>query len=100
MAGLRCGAGFGRPDLLEKIETYGGWNFMPITALVAASGRLKDAQLGPERKRINARIRGEVFAWLDPNGYSHVPSESNCFMLDTKPPAQAAIDATASPNIF
>ena len=100
MAGLRCGAVFGRPDLLEKIETYGGWNFMPITALVAASASLKDAQLVPERKGINARIRGEVFAWLDHNGYSYVPSESNCFMLDTKRPAKAAIDAMASQNIF
>ena len=100
MAGLRCGAVFGRPDLLEKIENYGGWNFMPITALVAASASLKDTQLVPERKRINARIRGEVFAWLDRNGYSYVPSESNCFMLDTKRPAKAAIDAMAKQNIF
>jgi len=100
MAGLRCGVVFGRPDLLEKIENYGGWNFMPITALVAASASLKDTQLVPERKRINARIRGEVFVWLDRNGYSYVPSESNCFMLDTKRPAKAAIDAMAKQNIF
>jgi histidinol-phosphate aminotransferase len=100
MAGLRCGAVFARPDLLEKIENYSGWNAMPITALVAASASLKDAQLVPERKRINARIRGEVFAWLDRNGYSYVPSESNCFMLDTKRPAKAAIDAMAKQNIM
>ena len=100
MAGLRCGAVFGRPDLLEKIEDYGGWNFMPITAMVAASASLKDAQLVPERKRINATIRGQVFAWLDRNGYSYVPSESNCFMLDTKSPAKAAIDAMAKQNVF
>jgi histidinol-phosphate aminotransferase len=100
MAGLRCGAVFGRSDLLEKIEHYGGWNFMPITALVAASASLKDAQLVPERKRINATIRGQVFAWLDRNGYSYIPSDSNCFMLDTKRPAQAAIDGLAKQNVF
>jgi len=100
MAGLRCGAVFARPDLLEKIENYGGWNFMPITALVAASASLKDAQLVPERKRVNATIRSQVFAWLDRNGYSYVPSESNCFMLDTKRPAKAAIDAMAKQNVF
>jgi len=100
MAGLRCGAVFGRPDLLEKIENYAGWNAMPITALVAATASLKDAQLVPERKRINARIRGEVFAWLDRNGYSYVPSESNCFMLDTKRPAKAVIDAMAKQNVY
>ena len=43
---------------------------LPITALVAASASLKDAQRVPERKRINARVRGEVFVWLDRNGYS------------------------------
>jgi histidinol-phosphate aminotransferase len=100
MAGLRCGAVFGRPNLLEKIENYGGWNFMPITALAAASASLKDAPLVPDRKRINASIRAQVFAWLDRNGYSYVPSESNCFMLDTKRPAKAAIDAMAKQNVF
>jgi len=100
MAGLRCGAVFARPDLIEKIENYGGWNFMPITALVAASASLKDAQLVPERKRVNATIRSQVFAWLDRNGYSYVPSESNCFMLDTKRPAKAAIDAMAKQKVI
>src|SRR5450755_1621018 len=100
MAGLRCGAVFGRPDLLEKIENYGGWNFMPITALAAASASLKDTQLVPERKRINARIRSQVFSWLDRNGYSYIPSESNCFMIDTKKPAKSTIDAMAKQNVF
>ena len=100
MAGLRCGAAFGRPDLLEKIENYGGWNPMPITALVAATASLKDAQLVPERKRTNAAVRAQVFAWLDRNGYSYIPSEANFFMLDTKKPAKPAIDAMAKQNVF
>src|SRR6202158_2179282 len=100
MAGLRCGAVFGRPDLLEQVENYGGWGFLPITALVAASASLKDKELVPERKRVNGAIRSQVFAWLDRNGYSYIPSESNCFMLDTKRPGKAAIDAMAKQNIF
>ncbi len=100
MAGLRCGAVFGRPDLLEKIENYNGWNAMPITALVAASASLMDAQLVPERKRLNTSVRTQVFAWLDKNGYSYIPSETNFFMLDTKRPAQTAIDAMAKQKIF
>src|SRR3989454_9401284 len=28
MAGIRCGVALGRPDLLEKMYTYGGGNFM------------------------------------------------------------------------
>jgi len=99
MAGLRCGAIFGRPDLLERVDNYGGWNFMPVTALVAASASLKDPQLVPERKRINATIRSSVFAWLDRNGYSYIPSQSNCFMLDTKRPGKEMIDAMASQNV-
>ena len=99
MAGLRCGAVFGKPALIEKIERYGGWNFMPITALVAAAASLKDTQLVPERKRINAGIRSDVFAWLDRNGYRYVPSQSNCFMLDTKRAGKEVIDAMAKQNV-
>jgi len=54
----------------------------------------------PERKRINAAVRSETFAWLDKNGYSFVPSVSNCFMLDTKRPAKEIIDAMAARNVF
>jgi histidinol-phosphate aminotransferase len=99
MAGLRCGAIFGRPDLLEKVENYGGMNFMPITALVAASASLKDPQLVPERKRINAQIRLSVFAWLDRNGYSYIPSQTNFFLLDVKRPGKDAATAMAAQNV-
>jgi len=84
MAGIRCGCVVARPDLLEKVMARGGWNFMPVTAVAAATASLKDSQLVPERRRINASIRQRTFEWLDRNGYSYIPSESNCFMLDTK----------------
>jgi histidinol-phosphate aminotransferase len=100
MAGLRCGFAVARPDLLQKITDRSGWNFMPVTALVAASASLKDPGLVPERKRINARVRQETFEWLDRNGYSYIPSVSNCFLLDTKRPAKQVIDAMARQNIF
>ncbi len=100
MAGLRCGFVIARPDLLDKIMERSGWNFMPITALVAASASLKDPGLVPERKRINATVRQETFQWLDRNSYSYIPSESNCFLLDTKRPAKQVIDAMAQQNVF
>jgi histidinol-phosphate aminotransferase len=100
MAGLRCGFAIARPDLLDKIMDRAGWNFMPITALVAASASLKDPRLVPERKRINATIRQETFQWLDRNGYSYISSESNCFLLDTKRPGKPVIDAMAQQNVF
>ncbi len=100
MAGLRCGFALGRADLLEKMYAYGGGNFMPITALVAASASLKHAGLVAERKKINVDIREEVFRWLDSNGHSYVRSESNCFMLDTKRPAKEVIDAMAAQKVY
>jgi histidinol-phosphate aminotransferase len=100
MAGLRCGAAIARPELLDKIHAYGGWNFMPVTAMVAATASLKHTGLVQERKKINASIREETFQWLDRNGYSYVRSESNCFMLDTKRPAKEVIDAMATQKVF
>jgi histidinol-phosphate aminotransferase len=100
MAGLRCGFVVARPDLLEKVVARGGQNFMPVTAVVAATASLKDSALVPERRRINAGIRQQTFQWLDRNGYAYIPSESNCFMLDTKRPGKEVRDAMAKENVM
>jgi histidinol-phosphate aminotransferase len=100
MAGLRCGLIIARPDLVQKAMERGGFNFMPITAVVAATTSLKDPQLVPERRRINAENRQRTFEWLDRNGFTYIPSESNCFMLETKRPGQQVRDAMAKENVF
>jgi len=100
MAGIRCGMAIGRPDLLAKLETYGGWSAMPITAVAAATASLKHEHLVPERKQLNATIRQKTFDWLDRQGYSYTPSQSNCFMLDAKRPAREVIDAMAARNVY
>ena len=100
MAGLRCGFAIARPDLIQKLENYGGGNPMPVAGVVAASASLQDPQLVPERKRINAEVRSEVFAWLDRNGYAYIPSVSNCFLLNTGRPAKQAIAAMAQQNVI
>lgn len=100
MAGLRCGVAMARPDLLEKIQGYSGWSAMPVTAVAAAMASLKDTQLVPERKRINAKVRGETFAWLSSHGYSFIPSQSNFFMLNARRPGKEAIDGMAAQEIF
>jgi histidinol-phosphate aminotransferase len=100
MAGLRCGLAIGRPDLIEKISNFGGWNSLSVTAAAAALASLENASLVAERKRINSGIRSETFAWLDRNGYSYVPSVSNCFMVDAKRPAKEVIEAMAARNVF
>ena len=53
-----------------------------------------------ERRRINATIRQQTFQWLDRNGFYYIPSESNCFMLDTKRPGKEVRDAMAKENVL
>lgn len=100
MAGLRCGFAIARPDLLARISDCSGWTAMPITAVSAALASLKDRSLIPERKKINATIRQSVFDWLDRNGYSYIPSQSNCFLLDTKRDGRSVLEALRQQNVF
>jgi histidinol-phosphate aminotransferase len=99
MAGLRCGFAIGRPDLLAKIQTY-GMNFMPILAVAAATSSLETPDLVAQRRKINTDNRTRVFEWLTANSYKFVPSETNCFMLDTGRPGKEVIAAMAQRNVF
>ncbi|MGB9258055.1 MAG: pyridoxal phosphate-dependent aminotransferase [Candidatus Korobacteraceae bacterium] len=99
MAGLRCGFAIAKPDLLDRIHNYGGYNFMPVTAVAAASASLNDATLIATRKRVNEQVRTATFEWLDRNGYSYIPSVSNCFLLEMKRPAKEVIAAMAQQNV-
>src|SRR5712664_2330911 len=100
MAGIRCGVAIGRPDLLEKLETYNAGSALLITAVAAATASLKHEHLVSERKQLNAANRQKTFDWLASHGYSYVPSESNFFMVDTKRPAKEVIDAMAKRNVY
>ncbi len=100
MAGLRCGFVIARPDLLEKVIARGGQNFMPTTAVAAAIASLTAPALVPERRRINAGIRQQTFQWLDRNGYAYIPSESNCFLLDTKRSGKEVREAMAKEDVL
>jgi len=100
MAGIRCGVAIARPDLLAKLENFGGWGALPITAMAAATASLKHEHLVSERKQLNAAIRQKTFDWLSRQGYSFTPSESNCFLLDAKRPAKEVIDAMAARNVY
>ena len=99
MAGLRCGFAIGRPDLLAKIRVY-GTNFMPIMAMAAATSSLETPTLVAERRKINTDIRNEVFSWLTANNYKFIPSQTNCFMLDTGRPGNDVIEAMAQRNVY
>jgi histidinol-phosphate aminotransferase len=99
MAGIRCGFAIARPDLLDKLLVYGR-NPMPITAVVGARTSLLDKDLIPKRKKINSDIRADIFEWLTANHYSFTPSQSNCFMLDTKRPGEEVIAAMAQRKVI
>jgi histidinol-phosphate aminotransferase len=99
MAGLRCGFVIGRPDLLAKIQTY-GMNSLPILAVAAATSSLQTPELVPQRCKINTDIRTDVFSWLTANHYKFIPSQTNCFMIDTGRPGKEVMTAMAQRNVF
>ena len=99
LAGIRCGFALGRPDLLAKLIPF-GQNAMPITGSAAANASLLDEELVPTRKKIIADIRNETFAWLKTNNYKFIPSQSNCFMIDTGRNGQSVIAAMRTKNIY
>jgi histidinol-phosphate aminotransferase len=87
MAGLRAGAAMGRPDLLEKIRSYGA-GALPVTGMVGAIASLKSKELVPTRRKIIADIREETVEWLDKRGCSVLPSEANMILIDVRRPGR------------
>ncbi len=99
MAGIRAGFAIGRPDLLAKLDAY-GQNAMSITGASAATASLQDATVVPTRKKIIGDIRNDTFEWLAANNYSFIPSQSNCFMIDTKRDGKAFYAAMAAKKVY
>ena len=100
MAGLRAGAAFGRPDLLDKLAGYSNLGMLPITGMAAASASLMSKTLIPERRKIMGNVREDVFAYLDKNKFHYIPSVSNCFMVDTKRPGDQVVMAMRTEKVY
>jgi histidinol-phosphate/aromatic aminotransferase/cobyric acid decarboxylase-like protein len=86
LAGLRAGALFARPDLMDKISGWTGsltWSSPSIAGMVAASASLESKNLIPERKKKIGAVREDVLAFFDKHKIKYVPSVSNCVMVDT-----------------
>ena len=85
MAGIRSGFAMARPDLLD---TIGPWadGTLPITGVACATASLKAKNVVAERRKINARIRGDVFEFLEKRKVKYIPSVTNFFMLDAGRP--------------
>lgn len=84
MAGVRAGFGCARPDLISAMNPFMD-NVIPYLGVRAAMAALQEkATLIPERRKNNARIRGELCQWLDQNKVRYIPSHSNFIMIDVK----------------
>jgi histidinol-phosphate/aromatic aminotransferase/cobyric acid decarboxylase-like protein len=99
MAGLRAGAAFGRPDLLQKVRQWSA-GAMPITAMVGATASLKVKNLVLERRKIMGDIREDTFNWLTAKNVEFIPSESNCFMMNVKRNGKAFAADMAKENVY
>ena len=122
MAGLRAGVALGRPDLLTKLQDYGSPS-PPVPARVGATASLESASfainqncsgpamvgattslgvksLVPNRRKIIADIRNDVFDWMTRKNYSFIPSVSNFFMMDVKRPYKVFGQAMARENVY
>jgi histidinol-phosphate aminotransferase len=92
MAGLRAGAAFARPELLDKIKSFGA-GALPVTGMVGATASLKVKGLVETRRKIIADIREATAEWLDKKGYACMKSEANMLMVDVKKPGRQVFQA-------
>jgi histidinol-phosphate aminotransferase len=99
MAGLRAGAAIGRPDLLAKMRGFSA-GALPITGMVGAEASLKVSGLVPERRKNMRAVREETYSFLAKNNIKFIPSDSNCFMLQTNRPANEFVTAMRAEKIY
>lgn len=99
MAGIRAGQAMGRPDLLAKLRPYGA-GMLPITGLTAATTSMKVKDLIPQRRKINAEVRADVFEFMEAKKIEYVPSQGNFFMMQCNRPGGEIAQAMAKEKIY
>jgi histidinol-phosphate aminotransferase len=100
MAGARLGLAVGHPALLERLAVFGGDNVPAASTLLGARASLDDLKLVPQRKALNAQLRDETVAWLKARGFTCTASQSNCFMINVKQPAEQVIEKLAAQGVL
>lgn len=98
MAGLRLGVAAAHPDRLRELARLGD-NPLPVPALAAALASLQDPQLVAQRRLQNAKARQATIAWLGKRGFSCLPSEANCFVVDVQRDGAAFAKAMAENGV-
>jgi histidinol-phosphate aminotransferase len=99
LAGLRAGAAFGDPEVLNRLSRY-SQGIMPTPGVSAAMASLQVSDLVPTRRRIIADTRAQVFKFLDKHGFSYTPSVSNHFLVEVKQPGDRVATAMRKEKIF
>lgn len=79
LAGLRVGLAAARKDLLASMQTYGP-NIPSMPGVLAAIASLEDPGLVAERKRYNANVRDDLYAFLEDHGVEFLRSQA-CFTM-------------------
>ena len=100
MAGARLGLAIGHPALLERLAVFGGDNVPAASTLLGARASLDDLKLVSQRKALNAQLRDETVAWLKARGFTCTASQSNCFMINVKQPAEQVIETLAAQGVL
>ncbi|HBO7422701.1 MULTISPECIES: pyoverdine biosynthesis transaminase PtaA [Pseudomonas aeruginosa group] len=100
MAGARLGLAIGHPELLARLERFGGHNVVPSPTAHAGLESLREGELVPRRKRQNAEIRERTIAWLRQQGFRCTASQSNCFMVDMRRPAEMVIAELEKQRVY
>ena len=98
MAGLRAGAAFARPELLERVKAFGA-GALPVTGMVGATASLKAKGLVETRRKIIGDIRNETAEFLDKKGFAFLPSEANMLMIDVRRPGRQVFDALVKEKV-
>ncbi|WP_426802861.1 pyridoxal phosphate-dependent aminotransferase [Xanthomonas campestris] len=99
MAGMRLGAALAPPGLLTKLASLGG-NPLPVPAMAAGIASLRDPMLVPSRRADNARVRDDTIAWLKSKGYTCLPSQANCFMVEVKRDGKVFADSMQKQGVI
>ncbi len=100
LAGLRAGAAFARPDLLDKLKIYSSF-LMPASGMAAAVASLKAKGLVEQRRKTIIDIREDVFSFLDKHNTPYISnSQANCFMFDAKRPGHDVIEALQDQKVY
>ncbi|MFN7924272.1 MAG: aminotransferase class I/II-fold pyridoxal phosphate-dependent enzyme [Bryobacteraceae bacterium] len=81
MAGLRAGAAYGRPDLMQKMEPFRN-NVISIVAVRALLASVGEKQIIAGRRVRYNGIRNSLCAWLKEKGVGYIEPNANFVMID------------------